>query len=278
MLNLFKKKQNKRKKVVIFGLGSIGKRHLQILEDHFDFDLYAFRHNPFCVPSNIPETFSWQDLDERIQPDVAIISNLTHQHILTAYHCTIRDIPFMMEKPIGVNVDGLDSLIREVQLRQLATYVAYPLRFHPVVKQYKEQRKSRPSSVIVVAKSDFTQWPSERKSNGVLLELSHELDYAEYLFGKIKEINGNFSENMARLTVSHGGNVLSEFYLSIDAKQPERYFKVSGDQYEIIPDDNMYLHQLEYFFANLHNPHMMNNLVDAVELFRKIIEFRDNGM
>ena len=36
MLNLARKTQEKQKKVIIFGLGSAGYRHLQTLEDYFD--------------------------------------------------------------------------------------------------------------------------------------------------------------------------------------------------------------------------------------------------
>jgi hypothetical protein len=38
----------------------------------------------------------------------------------------------------------------------------------------------------------------------------------------------------------------------------------------------MYERQLNYFFANLDNPNLDNNIFEAAELFRKLITFRNS--
>ena len=272
MLNLFKKTQKNPKKAMILGLGSIGQRHLEILQDRFDFDLYAFRHDELCVPSCVDEVFSWERVDE-IQPDVAIIANPTEYHIRTAWQCAIRGMAIFLEKPIGTNLNGLDTLINEVIKQNLTTYVAYPLRFHPVIQRARKIKLDGLTAPKIVAKSDASNWPSKRKLNNVVLELSHELDYAEYLFGKVVSIKGRCSDNNAWLLVRHKTNILSSIQLDINSREEERYFRVGGSHYTIDKNDDMYLKQLRYFFDNLDNPRMMNNLVEASGLFRKMIKF-----
>ena len=142
---------------------------------------------------------------------------------------------------------------------------------------------------------------------GVLLDLSHEFDYTAYLLGGITELDGNF-ERKSDITVD------SEDYANILVKSPIGYanihinfishyttrkiyidfagFSVVGDlinnsvveykngrvifekNYELDNDD-IYKEQLKYFFGNIHNPKMQNNILEASTLFQKIIDFKN---
>ena len=150
------------------------------------------------------------------------------------------------------------------------------------------------------------------QGGGVLLDMSHELDMAEYLFGPIRELSGRLSrisgltvdsEDCADLLAVHDGSTTS-IHLSYFGLMPRRYMEIDTDSGFLRADlrngeilhtregatetatetatesfsvdaDLMYLEQLRYFFANLGRADMDNDLRRAASLFKTMIEFRE---
>ena len=284
-------------KVIFFGLGSIGRRHLRLVDELYDFDLYAFRTltqplgsfgNPTIKHS---EVFGW-DTVGKIKPDVALITNPTHLHIKTAIKCLELGInKIFLEKPVDCKTDGLERLLDLVNTTNATVYVAYPLRHIEEFDRVKAWLES--DSIFLSCKSDLATW---RKYNtysayaelggGAILELSHEIDLAEYLLGPIVEIRGKCgktkrcntdAEEFCAIVCQHENDKWSNIVLDISWRdKPERYiiYNDGRARFDYQPDDDMYRNQLRYFFNNLDNPKLMNNIFDASFLFRKIIEFR----
>jgi len=257
-------------RIVFFGLGSIGNRHLRLLEKVKKADIFAFKREK-TEETGIKSLYSWGEV-EGAKIDVAFITNPTEYHIKTAWQCAIRDIPFFLEKPISHNCDGLATLLKEVEKRGLVTYVAYPMRFHKTIWNLRNG-SIRPSNRLVVCRSNAKKWPSKRGLNSVMFELSHEIDYASYIWGDIVEIGGTLGvmDTWANLDLTHeDGNHTGAF---LDMASPFEERTVAG--HSILVGDNIYSRQLRYFFDNLSNNRMMNNLVDASRLFEKIVHFQE---
>ena len=81
----------------------------------------------------IREISGWDEISAQ-RLDVALIANPTNMHIDTAIRCAERGLHLFIEKPIDCRLDSLDHLLRIVAERRLTAYVAYPMRFHPVVR------------------------------------------------------------------------------------------------------------------------------------------------
>lgn len=306
-------------KIIFFGLGSIGQRHADILLKNYKYELNAFRSGVSDTPNSlgIKELHSWDEV-KKLNPDVAFITNPTNLHIATAIKCAEAGCKLFIEKPIGKDLNGLDKLIKIVKQKNLVTYVAYNLRFHPVIIKLKEYTaKFKSLHARVVCTSFLPNWRSNtnylksytansKMGGGVILDLSHELDYVSYLLGSINKLDGNFSkrnkvtvdaEDYADILVSINSgpcnihiNFLSQLnqrYVQIDFEgftiignliSPEilEYadYKLKGklkfDYYRDLP----YEQQLKYFFDNIGNPKMMNNLIEAADLYKKIIQFK----
>src|SRR3989344_5974566 len=142
-------------KIIFFGLGSIGQRHAQILLKNYHHELFAFRSGAVDKknPLGIREVYSWEEV-KRLKPDIAFITNPTFLHIETALKCAEIGCKLFIEKPVGSNLENLDKLIKIVKDKNLATYVAYCLRFHPVIKKLKEYiKKIKPVYVRAVCSS-----------------------------------------------------------------------------------------------------------------------------
>jgi len=312
-------------KVIFFGLGSIGIGHAKLLSEHFDCQLYAFRTWHGMEERNsekVKELSSWKEV-EKVNPDVAFITNPTYLHIQTAIECAKRDMHLFIEKPVDCGTRNLDELLELVSKRHLTTYVAFNLRFHPVIKKIRECQESSDFSINhlrVSATSYLPLWRPKQDvhrsysahssmGGGIILDFFHEIDYAGYILGEIKEIKGSFgrkgnvtvdAEDYADLllqTETGSANIhinsSSHFYqriIQIDLdektivgdllgnwiKEFEKKKEIESVSFDI-EYNQTYLEQLKYFLDNIENGSMMNNIYEAAELFRKVIEFKNNG-
>jgi predicted dehydrogenase len=198
-------KEDFRVKIIFFGLGSIGQRHAKILLDNYDHELFAFRTKKGQYKQELPvkEVYSWGDV-EKLKPDIAFITNPTSLHIETALKCAKNGYRLFIEKPIDSKIKGLAELINIVRDKRLPSYVAYNLRFHPVIKKLKEYINQHCFLHMRVSCTSFLpDWRPEQdhkqsySSNlklggGVLLDLSHEIDCVDYLLDGINKIEGNY--------------------------------------------------------------------------------------
>lgn len=307
-------------KVIFFGLGSIGQRHANILLNDYKFDLYAFRsgidnaHNEL----GIKELHSWDEV-RKLHPAVAFITNPTFRHIETAIRCAEIGCKLFIEKPIDKDINELDQLIRLVRKNNLVTYVAYCLRFHPVIaklKQYFNQNKVL--HLRAVCTSFYPLWRPTRDylktysansslGGGVILDLSHEIDYVAYFLGSVNKLSGNFSKRgKVTLDAEDFSDILvstdlspANIHINFFSQLRQRYIQIDFENLTVVGDiinaeikeykdetlqkslkldydkGQEYKEQIKYFFDNINNSSMMNNLIEAGDLFKKIVSFKN---
>ena len=273
-------------KVCLFGLGSAGKRHLALLNKLYKFDIYAFRSGN-SIEYSINQFWDWDTFDV-VKPDVCFITNPTNLHIETAIKCIEHNVKYIfLEKPVDCTTDKLDDLLRLVDKHNVTAYVAYPFRHHPVINHLKKPYHKK--WVYFACHTDFRKWrpyktySHDPKQGGAILELSHELDTAKYLLGDIKNIDGtvNYSkkfgfDTQCFLRVEHCRGNVSFHNLNIVNAHETRFIKFRHkERINIVSLDEMYERQINYFFANLDNPQLENNIFEAAETFKKIMEFKN---
>jgi len=277
-------------KILFTGLGSIGQKHLRLIHSIFpDYELFALRSgnskNSFPF---ITDLHSWEEVDF-IFPDVAFITSPTYLHLPNAIECAKRGMHLFIEKPISASLDGLDDLQYIVGRKNLTAYVAYPFRFHSGLLSVRKKIKNAVWAGIVCT-TDINKWGKasysfeKEKGGGVLLELSHEIDLAEFLFGPIEQLKGwprdwkNNIEHGSELTAVFEDDFECDIILDIDSKEEVRFVEwVEPSENKILhysATEEMYENQLRYFFRNIGNPVLENNLFSASELFRKIMRIR----
>lgn len=308
-------------RIVILGLGSIGRRHARLLRQHFPHEVEVVSMRTHMGQQSndlgIPEISGWDEISAQ-RLDVALIANPTDMHIDTAARCAERGLHLFIEKPIGCTLDGLDRLLGVVAERRLTAYVAYPMRFHPVVRELKSRLAGR--TVLhanMVCASFLPDWRPDQdhltgysaswaRGGGVFLDMSHELDMAQYLFGPVTAIQGTLgrvggvtvdSDDWADVLVSHESGT-TNIHLNSVSEVPRRYVEIDlahghlhGDvRGQTVTDwqdgtkseaafstdgDWMYVEQLRYFLANLGHEDFDNSLQRASGLYRKMIDFRE---
>ena len=181
-------------KVLIIGFGSIGKRHFEILNDFNE-----IKEIDIVTKQIVEDVKTFQTLEEindLTLYDYFIISSETVKHYeQLKYICSkVDNKNILVEKPLyDKNHDDIHSSNN--------IFTAYNLRFHPVLQKLSTLLKDEDIYYAnIICGQYLPSWRPEqdyRKSysakleegGGVLRDLSHELDYATWLFGNIETIN-----------------------------------------------------------------------------------------
>ena len=307
-------------KVVFCGLGSIGNRLARLVQNNFDYEVFAFRTTQGKQNDlGIPEVYSWDEVIA-LNPDVAFITNPTDQHISYATKFAENNAHLFIEKPLSHTWQGIEDLMSVCVNKNLTCYTAYCMRFHPVLKKVKELLiDKRVFKARAICASFLPDWrknkdPKEtysaslEKGGGVLLDLSHELDYLFYLFGndltdihcqagRVAGITED-SEEFVDATFQLSQDVFVSLHLDYISRKGERTLKVDFQdgylfadflnfsiQYQCGADkqeysfeadiDQMYTDQLQYFFSILGQSEYMNDLNEASTNLQRILQIRE---
>ncbi len=203
------------KKIVFFGLGSIGKKHAKIIEEKYPLKIISYRTKKGQEINDL-KIKKYKNLDNVFsqKPDIAFITNPTHLHIETALECAKHNIDLFIEKPLSHNKKNIDILEKEIKKRKLFTYVAYNMRFHPVISNIKKiiSESKKPIYFKIICSSYLPTWRPNQEytksysakkelGGGVILDLSHEFDYISWFFGTIKKIDG-ICEKISNLKIN----------------------------------------------------------------------------
>ena len=240
-------------KVLIIGLGSIAKKHLNALNQiSTNFEYFALRSNKNApVVGNITNIYHWEEVPSDI--DFAIISNPTEQHVPTIKKCIKKNIPIFIEKPISDQLAELENLSKEIISKKLLTYVGCNLRFMPALaflKQEIDKTKKRVNEISVYCGSYLPNWrpgknykmiysANETQGGGVHLDLFHELDYICWIFGLPINSYG-IRRNLSSLTINasdYAHYIL--FYKNFSATITLNYYRVDAKRtIEIVFEDS----------------------------------------
>ena len=174
---------------LVIGFGSIGKRHAEIMNAMDEVAHLSVLSSQSGLPYN---TLSSLEEIPRLNPDYVVIASPTDQHDpqLKFLEEHLQGKKILVEKPL------FDSMA-EFKVRNNEVVVGYNLRFHPLLNKIRELCQGRRLwNIHVFCGSYLPDWrpgrdyratSSARKHSGggVLLDISHELDYVQWLCGKI---------------------------------------------------------------------------------------------
>ena len=263
----------------------MGWRYVDIFQKDYDFSLYALRSGSGLTgtPSGVIELTTWTEVMD-IQPDVAFITNPTRFHIKTATKCAEIGMNLFIEKPIDVSTKDLDRLISMVKENNLAAYVAYPFRFHEGLYQFRQLVNRDAKDIRIVCRTNYRNWQPyrvgthRREHDGVLLELSHEIDLASWFFGAMLDISGFFGDTTADLMLKCAeADEVIHVLLDMDSDGEDRYISFDGTRFDYFGNMRMYEHQVKYYIDHCVRPsRMINDLESAADLFCRLIQFRDS--
>lgn len=190
------------KRVLVVGHGSIGKRHLRIARQTLPAaNICVLRHQG-CpeVPEFADACFSTLEAVCEFAPQIAVIANPSPYHLAIARQLIDIGCHLLIEKPIASNSDDLEDCLALARSNNLLVQVGYNLHFLPSLAYFRQLAQANivgsPLSIRCEIGqylpswrpgSDYRQGVSARVElgGGVLLELSHEIDYLRWIFGEV---------------------------------------------------------------------------------------------
>jgi predicted dehydrogenase len=198
----------------IIGFGSIGSRHFKILKKNKKIK------NIYILSENYRGKNCFKSLNDllRLDIDYFIVSNETYKHYATFKFIEDNYINkvILIEKPLFEKNYNYKKKLNNKY------FVGYNLRFHPIILKIKNLiKKKNFFNIDIRCNSFLPDWrpgrfykniysSSQKKGGGVLLDLSHELDYLFFLFGEfshsisiIKKIS-NLKLNCEDFAFIHG--------------------------------------------------------------------------
>jgi len=195
------------KKILVIGTGSIGERHLRCLQNTGRSTVGMVEVNEklrgeVAMRYGVDDAFA--SLDEALKTgwDGAVIATPAPLHIPIALQLARKGIHMLIEKPLSVNLDGIEELLKLVRERNLVAGVAYVYRVHPALEAMREallgRRFGKPVEVVVNCGQHFPFYrPAYReiyyvdraKGGGAIQDaLTHLLNASEWLVGPIDRL------------------------------------------------------------------------------------------
>jgi len=128
-----------------------------------------------------------------------------------------RGIPFLVEKPIGINSELPRRLLKQIEAKSLLTSVGYHFRYKETVSQMKqllsEQQVGMALGQWMGSMPGVAWWRQQEGSGGQFIEqTTHIVDILRYCLGDVEEVyamNGNrvMHERHEGVSVSDVGTV-----------------------------------------------------------------------
>ncbi len=244
--------------MLIVGFGSIGRRHLRNLRalGWQDSEIIVCRSGHSTLPDHeLAGVTIEYDLAKALahQPTATLIANPTSLHLSTALAAARSGSHIFIEKPISHTLDGIDELRQVVDEKALVFFVGFQFRFHPGLRQIKRWLDEGQIGRITSVQAhwgeylpdwhpweDYSQSYSAREDlgGGVVLTLSHPIDYLRWLAGEVDSVYATLSfegldietEDTADIHLGFASGVPGHIHLDYVQRPPCHWLHIVGTE------------------------------------------------
>jgi len=187
--------------VIVFGYGNIAKKHIKNLtkiSSKFNFFVIVKNIKKYQNTNNIKIFDTLRDIDLNIFKYVLICSP-ANTHLKYFKYFSDKKIKIFIEKPLDTNISLVERYLKKIDKIKADINIGYVFRKNFLAKKVsqiiRKKNFGNVKSVKIKASSYLPNWRKNKdykntvsaKKNlggGVLLELSHEIDYLFWFFGE----------------------------------------------------------------------------------------------
>lgn len=239
--------------ILVFGAGSIGERHLSILQKLGYTNLHVFRQR--SLPLRTLDASGLRivtDLSRlgTVRPEAAVICTPTAQHLAQTLWCIQQGIPVLVEKPLSHTLNGLDELRQTLTRQPGLIQVAYMLRYHPFFQKIKQLVEAHELGRLLSTQTywgeylpDWHPWEDYRQSyaarqelgGGVALTLSHDIDLVNWVNSSaiqqahtLKNYSSGLEINVesgADVSIAYQNGATAHCHLNFHERVPRRSYR-----------------------------------------------------
>lgn len=249
--------------IVIIGLGSIGKKHVDAilnLDQANKFNIYALRSSRKTTNQykNTLNIYTLANL--AFEPDFFVVSNPTYLHFQTIQTLLSFKKPLLIEKPAVMNLQEAENLATIFGENNIPNYIGCNLRFLEVLsyaKDFLEVQNLRVNEVNIYAGSHMPSWRPNQNfreiysanvemGGGIHLDFIHEIDYLYWFFGKPLEkhsiLQNRSSLDISAIDYANYTYVYDQFVASVILNY---YRKDRKRTFEVVADEGTLLIEVE---------------------------------
>jgi predicted dehydrogenase len=205
--------KNSLQKILIVGVGSMGMKYIQIIQEYYpQIQVGVLRRNKINdLNVTPPVEYIFDSIHEALlfNPDAAIFSNPASLHVEFAKPFAKKGVNLLIEKPLSNNYKEGAELVSICESNNVICMMAYNLRYLPSLVEFKNLLDQECVGDIYSIKSEAGSYLPKWRENqdyrssvsaqkflggGVLNELSHELDYIQWIFGGIKWVSASLTK------------------------------------------------------------------------------------
>jgi len=243
-------------KILIAGLGSIGRRHFRNLISLGERDIVLLRTRKATLPDDelagFPVETYLEEALKRHKPDAAIVANPTSLHLDVAISAAEAGCHILLEKPVSNSLERLDVLQQAAQKSGSKILVGFQFRYHPTINKAREIIASGALGKILTVHAHWGEylpqwhpWEDYRQSyaaradlgGGVIVTLTHPLDYLRYLLGDVESLwsfNGHISpldvdvEDAAEIGLKFASGAVGGVHVNYFQRPPVHRLEIVG--------------------------------------------------
>ena len=243
-------------KFLIAGLGSIGRRHFRNLMDLGEKDIVLLRTRKGTLPDDelagYPVETDLQEALQKHKPDAVIVANPTSMHLGVAIPAAEAGCHILLEKPVSHSLERLDVLQKAAEKSGSKILVGFQFRYHPTLNKARNLIQSNALGKILTVHAHWGEylpqwhpWEDYRQSyaasadlgGGVLVTLTHPLDYLRYLLGDVESLwsfNGHISpleidvEDVAEVGLKFRNGAVGGVHVNYFQRPPVHHLEIVG--------------------------------------------------
>jgi len=199
------------KRVLIIGVGGIGKRHLRgFLKTGRArvsvCEIDQTKLEDAAATYDVDETYSNLETVPLDKFDLAVIAAPAHVHVSIGQRLAEANMPFLTEKPLSVTFDGVDKLIETVRSKRVPVRVGYVRRSQKWIQRLKADLDAGRIGTVRMAylnasqefpkyRPDYqtTYYARRSMGGGAILDCaSHFVDLLLWTMGSVREVSAMY--------------------------------------------------------------------------------------
>lgn len=193
-------------KIAIAGTGWFADKHASLIAAREDAQVVAFLGTSLPKAEKLAQNFAgaqaFDDIEQMldtVKPDAVYISVPPMAHGSIEDAIVARNIPFLIEKPIGLDMETVNRIQSQVTKKNIITSVGYHIRYTDTVQKAKELLETRKVGMAVGSwLGDMPGVPWWRKQNGsggqFIEQTTHIVDLVRYLVGEVEEVYAVYAQ------------------------------------------------------------------------------------
>jgi len=243
-------------RILVAGLGSIGRRHARLISERSDTELSLCELNEqfideTCADLHRPAAQCFKDFGEALapRPDLVLVCTPNHLHVPMGIQAIEAGCDVMVEKPIAHEVESARELVAAAREADRFLHVGYMMRCDRGLKRLRSLVDEGCVGTLAAGRSMvgsyFTLLCARTLDRlyqpyNIVVDCSHEFDFIRWFFGDAKQAAATATclgdrerkptHNLVQMLLTMDCGALVQVHMDYFQHPQRRTFEIYGDK------------------------------------------------